>query len=89
MLALKQPWPSTLRTVYNDQERYEQTYFGPFQGYYFTGDGCRRDEDGYFWITGRVDDVINVSDFERVSSDSVGGGIRSYPYLSDTAMATG
>jgi acetyl-CoA synthetase len=50
VLALKQPWPSTLRTVYNDHKRYEENYFGPFPGYYFSGDGCRRDADGYYWM---------------------------------------
>ena len=50
-----------MRTVYGDHERFVQTYFSTYQGMYFTGDGCRRDEDGYYWITGRVDDVINVS----------------------------
>lgn len=58
---LPQAWPATLRTVYNDHERYETNYFKPFPGYYFSGDGARRDKDGYIWITGRVDDVINVS----------------------------
>ena len=61
LLAIKEPWPSIARTIYGDHERYMQTYLSPFKGYYFTGDGCRRDEDGYYWITGRVDDVINVS----------------------------
>ena len=61
VLALKRPWPGQMRTVYGDHERFEQTYFQQYKGYYFTGDGCRRDEDGYYWITGRVDDVINVS----------------------------
>ena len=61
LLAIKKPWPSIARTIYGDHERYMQTYLSPFKGYYFTGDGCRRDEDGYYWITGRVDDVINVS----------------------------
>jgi non-ribosomal peptide synthetase component E (peptide arylation enzyme) len=56
-----QAWPSTLRTVYNDHDLYETNYFKPFPGYYFSGDGARRDKDGYIWITGRVDDVINVS----------------------------
>ena len=60
-LAIKQAWPSTLRGVWGDQDRYETAYFKAFPGYYFTGDGARRDDDGYFWITGRVDDVINVS----------------------------
>jgi acetyl-CoA synthetase len=60
-LAIKQPWPGQMRTVYGDHKRFEETYFAMYPGYYFTGDGCRRDEDGYYWITGRVDDVINVS----------------------------
>ena len=61
VLAIKKPWPGTMRTVYGDHKRFEETYFQQYKGYYFTGDGCRRDEDGYYWITGRVDDVINVS----------------------------
>ena len=61
VLAIEEPWPSQMRTIYGDHERFEETYFKLYPGYYFTGDGCRRDEDGYYWITGRVDDVINVS----------------------------
>ncbi|MFT4578273.1 MAG: acetyl-CoA synthetase [Nitrospinales bacterium] len=61
VLALEEPWPGQMRTIYGDNERFEETYFKLYPGYYFTGDGCRRDEDGYYWITGRVDDVINVS----------------------------
>ena len=61
VLAMKAPWPGQMRTVYGDHKRFEETYFQQYRGYYFTGDGCRRDEDGYYWITGRVDDVINVS----------------------------
>jgi acetyl-CoA synthetase len=61
VLALSEPWPGQMRTIYGDHERFEETYFKLYPGYYFTGDGCRRDEDGYYWITGRVDDVINVS----------------------------
>ena len=60
-LVIKRSWPGQMRTVYGDHERFVQTYFSSFPGYYTTGDGARRDEDGYFWITGRVDDVINVS----------------------------
>ena len=60
-LAIKQPWPSQMRSIYGDHPRFETVYFKHYDGYYFTGDGCRRDEDGYYWITGRVDDVINVS----------------------------
>ena len=61
VLAIKEPWPGQMRTIYRDHDRFEETYFKMYPGYYFTGDGCRRDEDGYYWITGRVDDVINVS----------------------------
>ena len=61
VLAIKEPWPGQMRGVYGDPERFKNTYFVQYPGYYFTGDGCRRDEDGYYWITGRVDDVINVS----------------------------
>ena len=61
VLALKATWPGQMRTIYGDHERFEQTYFDTYKGYYFTGDGSTRDEDGYYWVTGRVDDVINVS----------------------------
>ena len=61
VLAIKASWPSQIRSVYGDHQRMIDTYFKPYPGYYFTGDGARRDEDGYYWITGRVDDVINVS----------------------------
>jgi acetyl-CoA synthetase len=60
-LAIKRPWPSMMRTLYGDHQRFFETYFSQYPGYYFSGDGCRRDEDGYYWITGRVDDVLNVS----------------------------
>jgi acetyl-CoA synthetase len=60
-LAIKHPWPSQMRTIYGDHKRFYETYFAMFKGYYFTGDGAKRDEDGYYWITGRVDDVLNVS----------------------------
>ncbi|KAF4023578.1 hypothetical protein G4228_015211 [Cervus hanglu yarkandensis] len=60
-LVFKQPWPGIMRTVYGNHERFETTYFKKFPGYYVTGDGCRRDEDGYYWITGRIDDMLNVS----------------------------
>lgn len=60
-LVIKRPWPGQMRTVYGDHKRFHETYFAMYPGYYFTGDGCRRDRDGYYWITGRVDDVINVS----------------------------
>ena len=60
-LAIKFPWPGQMRTVYGDHNRFIETYFSQFPGYYFSGDGCRRDKDGYYWITGRVDDVLNIS----------------------------
>ncbi len=60
-LAIKRSWPGQMRSLYNNHERFKEAYFSMYPGYYFTGDGCRRDEDGYYWITGRVDDVINVS----------------------------
>ncbi|XP_039104613.1 acetyl-coenzyme A synthetase, cytoplasmic isoform X3 [Hyaena hyaena] len=60
-LVFKQPWPGIMRTVYGNHERFEATYFKKFPGYYVTGDGCRRDQDGYYWITGRIDDMLNVS----------------------------
>ncbi|MDA3961608.1 MAG: acetate--CoA ligase [Planctomycetota bacterium] len=61
VLAIKRSWPAQARTIYGDHQRFMDTYLSAYKGYYFTGDGCRRDEDGYYWITGRVDDVINVS----------------------------
>jgi acetyl-CoA synthetase len=60
-LVIVHPWPSQMRTVYGDHQRFADTYFSTFPGYYFTGDGARRDADGYYWITGRMDDVLNVS----------------------------
>ena len=60
-LCIAQSWPGQMRTVYGDHQRFVDTYFKTYRGKYFTGDGCRRDKDGYYWITGRVDDVINVS----------------------------
>ncbi|KAG2461320.1 ACSA protein, partial [Polypterus senegalus] len=60
-LVFKQPWPGVMRTVYGNHERFETTYFKKFPGYYVTGDGCKRDKDGYYWITGRIDDMLNVS----------------------------
>jgi acetyl-CoA synthetase len=59
-LCIKSPWPGIARTVYGDHKRYEDTYFKTWRGLYTTGDGCRRDSDGYIWITGRIDDVLNV-----------------------------
>ncbi len=61
VLALKRPWPGMARTILGDHSRYLSVYCEPYSNYYFTGDGCKRDEDGFYWITGRVDDVINIS----------------------------
>jgi acetyl-CoA synthetase len=61
LLIIRTPWPSMARTIFNDPERYEKAYWSEIPGFYFTGDGARRDEDGYYWLMGRVDDVINVS----------------------------
>jgi acetyl-CoA synthetase len=73
-LAIKKPWPGIMRTVYGDHERFRQTYFDRFPGYYLTGDGARRDEDGYYWIIGRIDDVLNVSG-HRIGTAEVEGAI--------------
>ncbi|WP_449246755.1 acetate--CoA ligase, partial [Desulfarculus baarsii] len=77
-LVIKAPWPAQLRTTYGNHERFEQVYFSDFDGYYFTGDGARRDEDGYYWITGRVDDVINVSG-HRMGTAEVESALVSHP----------
>jgi acetyl-CoA synthetase len=84
-LCIKQAWPSTIRTVYGDQDRYETTYFAPFKGFYFSGDGCRRDEDGYYWITGRVDDVINVSG-HRIGTAEVESALVGHSHCSEAAV---
>jgi acetyl-CoA synthetase len=74
-----------MRTVYGDHERFRQTYFGLYPGKYFTGDGCRRDQDGYYWITGRVDDVINVSG-HRIGTAEVEGAIGKHPSVAEAAV---
>ncbi|KAF6258777.1 acetyl-CoA synthetase [Scenedesmus sp. NREL 46B-D3] len=78
-------WPATLRTVYGDHERYETNYFKPFPGYYFSGDGARRDKDGYIWITGRVDDVINVSG-HRIGTAEVESALVAHPKCAEAAV---
>lgn len=85
LLCMKTAWPSTIRTIYNDQERFENTYFAPYKGYYFTGDGCRRDEDGFYWITGRVDDVINVSG-HRIGTAEVESALGLHPQCAEAAV---
>ncbi len=85
VLALKEPWPGQMRTVYGDHERFEATYFQQYKGYYFTGDGCRRDEDGYYWITGRVDDVINVSG-HRMGTAEVESALVAHANVAEAAV---
>jgi acetyl-CoA synthetase len=85
VLALKEPWPGLMRTLYGAHERFEETYFQMYPGYYFTGDGCRRDEDGYYWITGRVDDVINVSG-HRMGTAEVESALMSHPKVAEAAV---
>ncbi|KAJ0053775.1 hypothetical protein Pint_02465 [Pistacia integerrima] len=84
-LCVKSSWPGAFRTLYGDHERYETTYFKPFAGYYFTGDGCRRDKDGYHWLTGRVDDVINVSG-HRIGTAEVESALVSHPQCAEAAV---
>ena len=85
VLALKEPWPGQMRTIYGDHKRFEDTYFQQYKGYYFTGDGCRRDEDGYYWITGRVDDVINVSG-HRLGTAEVESALVAHPFVAEAAV---
>lgn len=84
-LAIKRAWPALMRTVYGNHERFRQTYFSRFPGYYFTGDGARRDEDGYYWITGRVDDVLNVSG-HRIGTAEVEGAIGKAEGVAEAAV---
>jgi acetyl-CoA synthetase len=84
-LCIKTPWPSIARTIYGDHKRFIQTYFSTYPGYYFTGDGARRDEDGYFRITGRVDDVINVSG-HRIGTAEVEEAINEHPDIVESAV---
>ncbi|WP_305986643.1 acetate--CoA ligase [Roseibium sp. MMSF_3544] len=84
-LVIKDSWPGQMRTVYGDHERFVQTYFATYKGLYFTGDGCRRDEDGYYWITGRVDDVINVSG-HRMGTAEVESALVAHPQVSEAAV---
>ena len=84
-LAIKTSWPSQIRTVYGDHDRMIQTYFSTYPGYYFTGDGSRRDEDGYYWITGRVDDVLNVSG-HRMGTAEVESALVLHPKVAEAAV---
>jgi acetyl-CoA synthetase len=84
-LAIKKPWPSAARTCWNNQQRFEEVYYSMFKGYYVSGDGARRDQDGYFWITGRVDDVINVSG-HRMGTAEVESALVLHPSVSEAAV---
>ena len=84
-LCLADSWPGQMRSLYGDHERFITTYFSQFEGKYFTGDGCRRDEDGYYWITGRVDDVINVSG-HRMGTAEVESALVAHPKVSEAAV---
>jgi len=85
LLAIKTSWPGQMRTIYGDHKRFYDTYFSMFKGYYFTGDGARRDEDGYYWITGRVDDVLNVSG-HRLGTAEIEGAIGAHPSVAEAAV---
>jgi acetyl-CoA synthetase len=84
-LCIARSWPGQMRTVWGDHERFFQTYFSTYPGRYFTGDGCRRDEDGYYWITGRVDDVINVSG-HRMGTAEVESALVAHPKVAEAAV---
>ncbi len=84
-LVIKQSWPGQMRTVYGDHQRFVETYFSQYPGRYFTGDGCRRDEDGYYWITGRVDDVLNVSG-HRMGTAEVESALVAHPLVAEAAV---
>jgi acetyl-CoA synthetase len=84
-LFLEEPWPGIMRTVYGQHERMKETYFSRVPGLYFTGDGCRRDEDGYYWITGRIDDVINVAG-HRLGTAEVESALVSHPKVAEAAV---
>jgi acetyl-CoA synthetase len=84
-LCIAKSWPGQMRTVYGDHARFEQTYFSTYKGKYFTGDGCRRDADGYYWITGRVDDVINVSG-HRMGTAEVESSLVAHAKVSEAAV---
>ncbi len=84
-LCIADAWPGMMRTIYGDHDRFIQTYFSTYPGRYFTGDGCRRDEDGYYWITGRVDDVINVSG-HRMGTAEVESALVAHPQVAEAAV---
>lgn len=85
VLAIADSWPGQMRTVYGDHARFEETYFSTYPGYYFSGDGCRRDEDGYWWITGRVDDVLNVSG-HRIGTAELESALVAHKAVAEAAV---
>ena len=85
LLVIRQPWPAMLRTIYGDDERYQQQYWSQVPHCYFTADGARRDEDGYFWIMGRVDDVLNVAG-HRLSTMEVESALVHHPKVAEAAV---
>ncbi|XP_057190704.1 acyl-CoA synthetase short chain family member 2 like isoform X1 [Triplophysa rosa] len=86
-LVFRKPWPGIMRGVYGNQERFENTYFRKFPGFYVTGDGCRRDKDGYYWITGRIDDMLNVSG-HLLSTAEVEGALTEHPSVAEAAVVS-
>jgi acetyl-CoA synthetase len=84
-LCIARSWPGQMRSVYGDHDRFVQTYFATYRGKYFTGDGCRRDEDGYYWITGRVDDVLNISG-HRLGTAEIESALVSHPLVAEAAV---
>jgi acetyl-CoA synthetase len=84
-LIIRRPWPSMLRTIYGDSERYEKQYWSEFPGNYLTGDGARRDEDGYFWIVGRIDDVLNVAG-HRLGTSEIESALVSHTKVAEAAV---
>ena len=84
-LVILDSWPGQMRTIYGDHKRFVETYFSAYKGTYFTGDGCRRDEEGYYWITGRVDDVIIVSG-HRMGTAEVESALVSHPLVAEAAV---
>lgn len=87
LLAIKRPWPGMARTIQGDHQRFLQTYLSQFKGYYFTGDGARRDKDGYYWITGRVDDVMNISG-HRIGSAEIESALVEHPSVAEAAVVS-
>ncbi|MDO8462213.1 MAG: AMP-binding protein, partial [Deltaproteobacteria bacterium] len=85
MLVIKRPWPGIMRTVYGHHERFKETYFSRFPGCYFTGDGARQDQDGYYWLMGRIDDVLNVSG-HRIGTAEVESALVSHPAVAEAAV---